>query len=103
MNFIIFTVMLRYKAVVLRLIESREITEEKAQTLLQADSASISVRIELTGKAEQRQQDTRRLLRYGSLPDNLAFNSEYELLRESREESDKAFLEKIRKEFCNES
>ena len=71
--------------------------------MLQVDSDSISVRIELTGKAEQWQQDTRRLLRYGSLLDNIAFNSEYELLRESREESDRAFLEKIRKEFHDES
>lgn len=94
---------LPYKAVVLRLVESGEITEEKAQALLQVDSDSISVRIELTGKAEQWQQDTKRLLHYGSLLDNLAFNSEYELLRESREESDKAFLEKIRKEFRSES
>lgn len=94
---------LPYKAVVLRLVESGAITEEKAQTLLQVDSESISIRVELTGKAEQWQQDTRRLLRYGSLLDNLAFNSEYELIRESREESDRAFLEKIRKEFRNES
>lgn len=94
---------LPYKAVILRLVETGEITEEKAQTLLQVDSDTISIRIELTGKAEQWQQDTRRLLRYGSLLDNLAFNSEYELLKESREEADKAFLEKIRKNFRDES
>ena len=94
---------LPYKAVVLRLVESGAITEGKADELLQADSDSISVRIELTGRAEQWQQDTRRFLHYGSLLDNLTFNSEYELLRESREESDKAFLEKIEKDFCKES
>lgn len=94
---------LPYKAVVLRLVESEVITEEKAQMLLRVDSNNISLRIELTGRAEQWQQDTRCLLRYGSLLENLAFNSEYELIRESREESDKAYLEKIRKEFRKES
>lgn len=94
---------LPYKAVVLRLVEGGVIAEEKAQMLLQVDSDSVSVRIELTGKAERWQQDTRHLLRYGSLIDNLAHNSDYELLNDSREESDRAFLEKIRKEFCEES
>lgn len=90
---------LPYKAVVLRLAESGIITEEKADKLLQVDSEYISLRIALTGKAEQWQQNTGHLLRYGSLLDNLAFNRKHELLRESREEADKAFLEKIQKEF----
>ena len=94
---------LPYKAVVLRLAESEAITERKAQQLLQVDAGNITVRIELTGKAEQWQQDTRRLLRYGSLLDNLAFNSKNELLRESREESDKAFLKRLSEEFCEGS
>ena len=94
---------LPYKAVILRLVETGAITEEKAQKLLQIDTDSISVRIELTGKAERWQQNTRHLLRYGSLLDNLAFNSEYELLRESREKSDKEFLEKMKIEFQKES
>lgn len=94
---------LPYKAVVLRLVESCAIKKEAAQRLLQVDSDNISLRIELTGKAEQWQQRTRRLLHYGSLLDNLAFNSKYELLRDSREESDKNFLEKIRKEFHEEN
>lgn len=90
---------LPYKAVILRLVESGVITEEKAQKLLQEDSKNITIRIELTGKAERWQQNSGRLLRYGSLLDNLAFNSEQELLVDSREESDKAYLEKIGKEF----
>lgn len=94
---------LPYKAVVLRLIESGTITEEKAQKLLQADSDRISVRIEMTGNAERWQQRNKRLLRYGSLLENMAFNSEYELLTENREVSDKAFLEKIKEEFYAES
>lgn len=43
---------LLYKAVVLRLVESSVITEEKAKSLYQENNESISVRIELTGKAE---------------------------------------------------
>ncbi len=77
------------------------ITEEKAKSLYQENNENISVRIELTGKAEQWQQSSRRLLRYGSLLDNLAFNTEQELLVDSREKSDRAYLEKIGKEFRN--
>lgn len=94
---------LPYKAVVLRLVESGKITEEKARILLQINPSNIGIRIELTGRAEQWQQSTKRLLRYGSLLDNLAYNSKHELLRKSREESDKAFLKKIGKEFRGES
>lgn len=90
---------LPYKAVVLRLVESGLIGEEKARKLLQEDSENITIRIELTGKAEQWQQSCCRLLRYGSLLENLTFNSEQELLVGSREASDKAYLEKIGKEF----
>jgi Zn-dependent peptidase ImmA (M78 family) len=90
---------LPYKAVVLRLAESGVITEDKARSLYQEKSESIAVRIELTGKAEQWQQNSRHLLRYGSLLENLAFNSEHDLLVDSRETSDKAYLEKIQKEF----
>ena len=91
------------KAVVLRLVESGVITEEKAQRLLFVDADSVSMRIALTGRAELWQKDTRNVLRYGSLLENMAFNMEYELLSESREISDKAFLKKIKKEFADES
>lgn len=94
---------LPYKAVVLRLVESGEIKEQKAQELLKADPDSISIRIELTGQSERWQQNSNRLLRYGSLLENLTFNSENELLTDSREESDKDFLEKIKMGFHKES
>ena len=90
---------LPYKAVVLRLVESGTITKEKAQRLLQEDSEKINARIELTGKAEQWQQNSDHLIRYGSLLENLTFNSEHEFITDSREESDRAYLEKIGKEF----
>ena len=88
-----------YKAVVLRLAESGVIAVEKAKSLYHENGEDIAVRIELTGKAEKWQQNSSNLLRYGSLLDNFAFNSEHELLTESREDSDKAYLEELRKEF----
>ena len=94
---------LPYKAVVLRLAESRIISEKKAQELLKEDTDTISVQIELTGISDRWQQNSKRILHYGSLLKNLTYNSENELLTDSREESDKAFLEKIRQKFQNES
>lgn len=93
---------LPYKAVVLRLVESGTISEEKAMNLLCADSESIAARIKLTGNAERWQQNSISLCRYGSLLENLTFNSEHELLTDTREASDKAYLEKIRRQFCQE-
>lgn len=90
---------LPYKAVVLRLVESGVITVEKARSLYHENNEDISVRMKLTGKAEQWQRNSGDLLRYGSLLDNLAFNSEHELLIDSRENADRAYLEKLGKEF----
>lgn len=94
---------LPYKAVVLRLVECGVITVENARILLGVDPENISVRIELTGKSERWQQNSNCVLYFGSLLDNMAYNSEYELLTDTREESDKMYLKKIRKEFCKES
>jgi Zn-dependent peptidase ImmA (M78 family) len=91
---------LPYKAVVLRLIESGEIKEEKACELFKVDAGNVAMRIEVTGRAQQWQQNS-RLLRYGSLLENLKYNSDNELLTDSRESSDKAYLEKIKKGFRN--
>jgi Zn-dependent peptidase ImmA (M78 family) len=93
---------LPYKAVVLRLVESGEIKEEKAHELLKVDAGNIAMRIELTGRAWQWQQNS-RLLRYGSLLENLEYNSENELLTDSRENFDRAYLKKITKGFQKES
>lgn len=90
---------LPYKAVVLRLVESEMITEKKAKILYQEDTKNIINRIKLTGKAEQWQQNTEQLVRYGSLLDNMDFNSEHELLKNSREQSDIAYLKEIEKNF----
>ena len=94
---------LPYKAVVLRLAENRNITAAKAKELLTMDASFVSERIMLTGKALGWQQNTRGLLYFGSLLDNMEYNSENELLTDSRKESDRKYLEKIRKGFRNDS
>ncbi len=90
---------LPYKAVVLRLVENEMITEKKAKILYQEDTKNIINRIKLTGKAEQWQQNTEQLVRYGSLLDNMDFNLEHDLLKNSREQSDIAYLKEIEKNF----
>lgn len=90
---------LPYKAVVLRLYEGQIITESKAGEFLKYDSSYISKRIELTGKAKQWQMNSVGIEYFGSLLDNLEFNSENELLTESREFTDRKFLEEIKASF----
>ena len=90
---------LPYKAVVLRLFEEHVITEARAHELLQHDASYVSQRIELTGKAKQWQMSSVGIEYFGSLLDNLEFNSENELLTESREEADRKFLKEIRAGF----
>lgn len=90
---------LPYKAVVLRLFEGHVITKDRAGELLKHDTAYVSKRIELTGKAKQWQISSVEIEYFGSLLDNLEFNSANELLTQSREEADRKFLEKIRAGF----
>lgn len=90
---------LPYKAVVLRLFEGQIIKEAKANKLLKYDATYVSQRIELTGKAKQWQMSSVGIAYFGSLLENLEFNSENELLTESREEADRKFLEEIRAGF----
>lgn len=93
---------LPYKAVVLRLAENRNITPTKAQELLKADASYVAERINLTGKALAWQQNSKDLFYFGSLLDNMEYNKDNELLTDSREKSDREYLEKIRKGFRNE-
>lgn len=94
---------LPYKAVVLRLTEAKIVKEGKAEELLRYDADYVSQRIEVTGKAGQWQRNSKELVHFGSLLDNLEFNSENELLTDSREQTDRAYLERIRKGFGKES
>ncbi|MCM1221862.1 MAG: ImmA/IrrE family metallo-endopeptidase [Lachnospiraceae bacterium] len=90
---------LPYKAVVLRLYEGQIITETKAEELLKHNADYVAQRIELTGKARQWQMNSVGIEYFGSLLDNLEFNSENELLTESREAADRKFLEELKASF----
>lgn len=93
---------LPFKAVVLRLVENHNITQSKASELLLTDAAYVSDRIAFTGKALGWQQNSGELSYFGSLLDDMEYNCENELLTDSREKSDKQFLDKIRKDFRRE-
>ena len=93
---------LPFKAVVLRLAENHNITAAKAQNLLKTDASFVSERMKLTGKALGWQQNSKKLVHFGSLLDDMKNNRDKELLTDSREESDREYLEKIRKGFWNE-
>ena len=93
---------LPFKAVVLRLVENHNITQSKASELLLTDAAYVSDRIAITGKALGWQQNSGELSYFGSLLDDMEYNCENELLTDSREKSDKQFLDKIRKDFRRE-
>lgn len=93
---------LPYKAVVLRLAENHNITLNKTQELLKVDASVVSERMKLTGKALGWQQDSKEISYFGSLLDDMEYNSENELLTDSREKADREYLEKIRKGFLDE-
>ena len=94
---------LPYKAVVLRLTENHNITVAKAKELIGIDASFVLERMKLTGKALGWQQNSKELIYFGSLLDNMEYNSENELLTDIREESDNRYLEKIRKGFLEQS
>ena len=93
---------LPYKAVVLRLVEFGIFDERKAKELLRISKTYVADRIELTDKARKWQRNSNELIHYGSLLENIAFNSEHELLIDTRERSDKEYLDKLGKEFKKE-
>lgn len=90
---------LPFKAAVLRLFEGRILSEAGARELLGLNDKYVSERIELSGKARQWQINSKQLVYLGTLYDNLEYNLENELLTDSREESDKVYLEKLEKGF----
>lgn len=91
---------LPYEATVLRLFEEQIITEDKAIKLLKYDMSYISQRIEFTGKAKQWQVNSAKIFYFGSLLDNLEFNSNNEFITNSREEADRKYLKEIRESLC---
>lgn len=88
-----------YKAVVLRLYESKNIPKSKAAELLSIPTETIRHRIALTGKAKRWMLDGRGIESFGSLEDNLDFNRQNELLTESREAKDTSYLSELKKQL----
>ena len=64
------------------------------------DVSYISQRIEFTGKAKQWQINSAKIFYFGSLLDNLEFNSNNEFITNSREEADRKYLKEIRESLC---
>lgn len=88
-----------YKAVVLRLYESENISKSKASEFLSVTTDHIQQRISLTGKAKRWMLDGRGVESFGSLEDNLDFNCQNELLTNTREAQDTAYLADLKKQL----
>ncbi|KHM52654.1 hypothetical protein NZ47_03375 [Anaerovibrio lipolyticus] len=88
-----------FKAVILRLVEHNVISEEKAYDILNTDSDMVNSRIEITGRAKQWQQNSSKLVYFGSLKDDIEYNTEKGFLSESREEADRKSIQIIQNSF----
>lgn len=91
-----------YKATVLRLMECRIISKQKAKELLAVDSGRVQKRIDLLGRAKQWQKSN-DLVYFGTLNDNLDFNIQEGYLTEEREKSDQELLCNLKKGFLKKS
>ena len=88
-----------YKAVVLRLFESGNISHQQAEKLLEVGSADVMERVSLTGKAKRWQLDGKGTESFGTLLEKVEYNRQHEYLTESRENEDVAYLAQLKKEY----
>lgn len=88
-----------YKAVVLRLYESKCITRHQADILLNVKTADIEKRSELTGKARRWQLDGAGTESFGSLLEKMDYNTQHDYLTESRQKEDDSFISALKKEL----
>lgn len=86
-----------YKAVVLRLFESGNISHQQAEKLLEVGSADVMERVSLTGKAKRWQLDGKGTESFGTLLEKVEYNRQHEYLTESREKEDVAYLTQLKK------
>ncbi len=91
-----------YKAMVIRLMECRIISKQKARNLISVDSESILKRMTMIGKDCQ-WQNSNGLIHLGTLSDNLDFNICEGYLTEEREKSDRKLINDLYKRFLRES
>ena len=88
-----------FKAVVLRLYESQNITKQTAYGLLSVSAEEIRHRISLTGKAKRWMLDGHGQESFGTLEVKLDFNCQNELLTESRRDDDLTYLADLKKQL----
>ena len=88
-----------YKAVVLRLFESGNISHQQAEKLLEISSANVMKRASLIGKAKRWQLDGRGTESFGTLLEKVENNRQHEYLTESRENDDVAYITQLKKEY----
>lgn len=66
-----------YKAVVLRLFESGNISHQQAEKLLEVSSADVMKRVSLTGKAKRWQLDGKGTESFGTLLEKVEYNRQH--------------------------
>lgn len=88
-----------YKAVVLRLFESGNISHQQAEKLLEISSVNVMKRASLIGKAKRWQLDGRGTESFGTLLEKVEYNRQHEYLTESRENDDVAYITQLKKEY----
>lgn len=88
-----------YKAVVLRLYESKCITHHQANNLLNVTAEEVSKRIELTGRAKRWQLNGAGTESFGTLLEKVNYNIEHDYLTETREQEDRNYISELKKEL----
>ena len=85
-----------YKAMVLRLLEEKIISDERAKEMINISFPEIKKIIKMTGKAKRWEMIPSGYEKFGSLEENLTINTEQEALPKSRLESDWKELDRIK-------
>ena len=87
-----------YKAVILRLYESGNISYKQAEKLLKVNSSEVVQRISLTGKAKRWWLDGKGTESFGTLLEKIEYNRSHEFLTKSRENEDMEYITRLKKE-----
>ena len=88
-----------FKAVVLRLFESRNISRQQAEKLLKINSEEVMKRTLLTGKAKRWQLDGKGTESFGTLLETFEYNRQHEYLTDTRENDDLAYLAQLKRVY----
>lgn len=88
-----------FKAVVLRLFESGNISHQQAEKLLKINSEEVMKRTLLTGKAKRWQLDGKGTESFGTLLETFEYNRQHEYLTDTRENDDLAYLAQLKRVY----